>query len=103
MMLRLKDHTSSCNVTVLCTDNQQRQAHRIILEVACPNLLADLVEVSSEKTLEVGLSGTATDLFLEFLYTHRIGKDCIDSEILKELYSVADRLVTKILFLSFVT
>ena len=93
MMLRLKAHSTSSDVTITCTDTSQKQAHRIILEVACPRFLSSLKEGCSGQAVDIGISSSAADLFLEFVYTQQIEKGSIESEVLKELYNAADRLL----------
>ena len=93
MMRQLLAHTASTDVTLLCTDWTEKRAHRLILKVSCPALLActDPQEEDGSALVKLEIGPEAADRFLEYVYSQRIECEVMRPIILSELFDIAER------------
>lgn len=83
---KLRASSQFADVTLLCEDLQEVQAHRFILS-ACSNLFRKILELNKSQCIYLkGVNHTIMEALLDFMYN---GKTVVREETLSELLGVA--------------
>ena len=99
MMRRLLADTPSTDTTLLCSDWTEKRAHRLILNVSCPALLACSSPQEDSSLVKLEIGAEAADMFLEYVYTREIESEAVRPIILSELFDIAERYAVLLFFI----